>query len=272
MKEKKYYFTEAIALILSLLILIPVYMLIVGSFKTSPEASELSLRLPTTWNIVENYSQLFERSKIPLAFFNSLVISSCTVVLTIILGSMAAFIFQRRKSKLSGILFSLFMIGLVVPGNIIVTYYIIKMAGLYNTHLGAILVYVNGHLPLTIFLYFGYFKSISKEIDESAIVDGANIITLFYRIIFPLVKPVSATVAILVFMGVWNDFSYAIYFLTNPKLQTLVLQTYSFFGEKRSDWNLVFANVVLVSLPVVILYLFLQRYIVDGFAAGAVKG
>lgn len=272
MKKKNSYFSEAFAIVLSLIILIPVYVLFSGSFKTSAEAAEFSLALPIKWNIIENYSLLFERAKIPQAFTNSVIVTSITVVLSIAFSSMAAFILQRKKGKISEMIYMLFVAGLVIPGNTIVMYFIIRLMGFSNTYQGAILAYLSGSFPLMIFLYFGYFKSIPTEIDESAIIDGAGLIRLFYKIIFPLVKPVTATAVVLLFMNVWNDFGTAIYFLTKPRLQTLVMQTYGFFSEKSSDWNLVFANLVLVSMPVIILYFFAQRYIVAGMTSGAVKG
>ncbi len=122
------------------------------------------------------------------------------------------------------------------------------------------------------FPYTGFYKSIPRDIDESALLDGCSILRLLFSIVFPLVKPVTVTVIIISFMSVWNDFSIAIYFLNSPKKYTMVLTAYNYFGVHSADWNLVFGDIVLVSLPVVILYFALQKYIVAGMTAGAVKG
>ncbi|MNN66497.1 Inner membrane ABC transporter permease protein YcjP [compost metagenome] len=123
-----------------------------------------------------------------------------------------------------------------------------------------------------VMLYTGFFKSIPRDIDESAVIDGAGPLTLFFKIIFPLLKPVTVTLIIITFMNVWNDFGITIYFLNSPSNYTITLTIYNFLGTYSSQWNLIFANIVVVSVPVVLLYLLLQNYIIDGMTAGSVKG
>jgi raffinose/stachyose/melibiose transport system permease protein len=137
---------------------------------------------------------------------------------------------------------------------------------------GAILVYAASTFPFTFFLYTGFIKGISGEIDEAAIVDGASPLKMFFGIIFPLLKPVTVTALMNCVMTIWNDFGISLYLLNNSKRTTAVLTTYLFLGQKASDWHLLFADVVIVALPVVVIYLAVQRHIVAGLSDGAVKG
>lgn len=256
--------------ILSLSILVPLYFAVINSFKSKKEAAMMNLRLPTVWQAVENYTQMAREGKIFNGFLNSLIMTTVSVLIIVLCSSTMAFILERRKSKLSKMINIFIMVGLVLPIQIIPTYFICNMLEI-NKRAAYICVMVATNLSLCTFLYVGYFKSIPEEIDESACLDGAGPLVMFGRIIFPLTKPVTVTVIIISFMSVWNDFGVSIYFLNNVKLQTLPLTVYNFFGNHNSDWQLVFANVVTATLPVLVLYLFLQRYIIDGMVAGSVK-
>lgn len=152
------------------------------------------------------------------------------------------------------------------------TYILAKNLHLTDGLAGIIMVSIAINFPYGVFLYTGFYKSIPREIDESAVIDGCSPYGLFFRVIFPLLLPVTITSIIIQFLAIWNDFTTAIYFLNTPSKYSLVMTTYFFFGAHAADWNLVFANLVIISLPVLILYIVLQRFVISGMTNGAVKG
>lgn len=263
---------ELIVLLLSLLILLPLYMLVVNSFKDKADAGNMSLALPKVWDIIDNYKQVFELGGLLNAFKNSAIISIISIVLIVVISSISAFIIQRRKSFFTEAINVIIMIIMVIPVAIVTVFFVVMQLHLSGTYIGVSLVYATTFIPLAIFLYVGYFKSIPREIDESGWLDGCGQIRLFYQLIFPLAQPVTVTVIIISFMSIWNDFSVVIYMFDDPQKYTVVLTTFFFYSQYISSWNLVFADLVLVSLPIVIVYLFLQKYIISGMVAGAVKG
>lgn len=257
--------------ICALVILVPVFMVIINSFKDRNEAAMMNIKLPSSWHFLENYSQMIEEGGILRGFVNSMVITVICVALLILLCSSMAFVLERKKTWFSKTINMVVIFGLVLPVQIIPTYFVCNFLHLSH-EIAAVLVLVVANMSFTVFLYTGFVKSIPMEIDESAWLDGANHVQLFFKIIFPLLQPVTITAIIINFMAVWNDFGISIYFLNSARNYTLPLTVYNFFGNHSSDWQLVFANVVLSTLPVAIVYLVLQKYIISGMTAGAVKG
>lgn len=260
----------AVLWILSLTIFVPLYFAVINSFKDKKEAAMMNLKFPSVWQGTENYIRMAEEGKIWKSFINSCVMTVLSVIIIVLCSSAMAFILERKKDRLSRVINMFIMIGLVLPIQIIPTYFICNALDI-SKRIAYVCIMVATNLSLCTFLYTGYFKSIPVEIDESACLDGAGPFTMFVKIIFPLTKPVTVTVIIISFMSVWNDFGVSVYFLNNVNLQTLPLTVYNFFGNHNSDWQLVFANVVTATIPVLILYLFLQRYIIEGMVAGSVK-
>lgn len=272
-KKVRHYLGEAFALLLSLIVLIPLYMLFIGSFKNSAEASRFNLALPTEWNIIENYTRMFKLGGLSTAFKNSIIITVTSVVILIAISSTSAFILQRRKSRFTGLAYNMIILGLVIPGSIIPMFFISKFMHLTDIpQIAAILNLVVSQFPLAVFIYFGGFKGIPQQIDESAFIDGSSLLRLFTTIVFPLLKPVTATIVIISFMNIWNNFNLTLYFLNSPKTFTLTLTIYNFMSTYNSDWNLVFANVIVCSLPVIVVYFTLQKYIISGMTSGSIKG
>lgn len=270
--KKKHILLEVVLIIMSALMILPFYMLVVNSFKTQEGASNMNLALPKTWNIVANYTKLMEEADILMAFKNSLINSVFSVTIVILLASICAFVIQRRGGKFATIAYSVIMLGIIMPRSMAPTYFLVQKLGLIDSYSGIIGVYTAKEFALAVFLYTGFFKSIPRDIDESAIIDGCGPIRLFYQIIFPLMKPITFTIIILTFMSVWNDFQVALYLSSAKERMTLVLSTYLFHGQNTARWNLVFADIVVIILPVVIMYALFQKYIVSGMTAGAVKG
>lgn len=265
------YIVEALLLLASLLIIFPILIMIFGSFKTSAEVLSFSLALPEKW-MFSNYARVFEEGGIPRAFMNSLIITGISSIINIIASSAASFILARRDTKFANTLYMYFFMGLIAPMSTITTIRIVQWLGFYGSTSSVILIYASLNTAFSVFLYSGFIKTIPKALDEVAFLEGANVFGVFFRIVTPLILPVNATVAIMVFMSVWNDITIPLYFLTDSSTWTMPLSIYNFYGKYSRDWNLIFANLVLTSLPVFILYLFGQKYIVSGLTAGAVKG
>jgi len=271
-KKFSRYLLESIALILSLLIAIPLYFIVINSFKDSAGAAEMSLAWPTQWgSMFENYAEMIQTGGVLLGLRNSFIVTIATVALLIMLCATTAFTLQRKNTRTSSFISVLIMLGLMIPLQIIPAYFILNYLHV-KTYAAAIIMLTVTNFSFGVLLYSGFFKSIPRDIDESAVIDGAGPFKLFFGIIFPLLKPVTVTLIIISFMSVWNDFGITIYFLNSPTNYTVTLTIYNFLGTYSSDWNLIFANVVMVSAPVVLLYLLLQNYIIDGMTAGSVKG
>lgn len=250
------------------------YFILVNSFKTKSEASMLNLSLPKEWNIIENYLYIFRYSNGAFfnAFWNSVVLTVCSIFILVVVSSMTAFIMQRRKDRICAASDKLIVAGLIVPASIIPTYWILSKLGIANTMTGLIMVEVATLFPFATMMYKGFVATLPKEIDEAAVMDGCGPISLFTRIIFPLLKPITATVVILRSIVVYNDFQNPQYYMSGSGSQTVQLCIYGLKSAFDTDYGRLFAAVVMVSLPMIIIYVILNKKILEGMTAGAVKG
>jgi raffinose/stachyose/melibiose transport system permease protein len=262
---------EIAAWILALLILLPLVLIVVNSFKTQSEADLMNLKLPTQLHF-ENYQTVIEKGKLLRAFRNSLIIAVGAVLLTNLSSALGAHVLSRRKTRTTRSIYYYFIIGLIAPLNMIPTIKVMQMLHVMNKFQGIILLYSSLMIPFTIFLYYGFISSVPRELDESAVLDGANSRQLFFKIVFPLLLPVMITSVLVNFMSAWNDFILPLYVFNKTAYNPMTLATYSFYGTYFSSWNLVCVAIVLTTLPIIILYLLGQRYLVSGMMAGAVKG
>jgi len=262
---------NALACIISIIILIPLLLILVNSFKTSLAASDMTLALPQKWQF-DNFNVVIEKGKLNLAFFNSMIYSIGSVALCAMFAAMASFVLSRRRSKSSKLLYMFFVLGITMPINFIALMKVMQVVQLYNTRTGIILLYAALQLPFTIFLTYGFISKIPREIDEAAVIDGCSPLRLFFSVIFPLLKPVLVTVMVLTFLNTWNEFILPLYFTGSTDKWPMTLAVYNFFGMYFKNWNLVCADIVLTSLPVILVYFLGQKYIVSGMTSGAVKG
>lgn len=262
---------DTLMVILSLVVAIPFLMVILNSVKSDQESTTISLRLPSTikWG---NFSTVIIEGRLWYGFMNSMIFSCATVILVTLFASMAAFVIQRRNNQATRFTFHLFFSALILPASLIPTIKMLQLLHLYNSYSGVVLLYFAIYLPFSIFLFVGFFKSLPREIDEAAIIDGCSPLRMFVQILLPLTLPVTMTQVILVFMGVWNDFQWPLYLLSNSKMWTLPLSVFSFVSQYSSSWNLVSADLVLAALPVVILFVWLQKFMLSGLTSGALKG
>lgn len=261
-------------LIIIVIFLVPFIFIILNSFKERREAGLMKFSFPEVWNVAENYKTVIENNNYQLirAFFNSATISISTVLILIIVCSMAGYILQRRKDRFSFVFQLLILIGLMLPPSILPTIWVLDFLNLFPDIKGLILVEVALQIPFVTMLYRSYIATIPKEIEEAAAIDGCNRITIYTKIIFPLIKPVTASVIVLTAVTVFNDFVNPLYFLPGTKYATVSMTMYSFIGQYGSYWNLVFADIVLISIPSLILFIIFNRKIVDGVASTSLKG
>lgn len=257
--------------IVSLIMLTPLLLILLNSFKTQGEAASMNFNWPSVWEF-SNYYVVIETGKLFRSFGNSMYYSVFSVLLGIIVCSMAAFVLSRRKTRFNRFMYYFIVLGIAMPVNHIALIKVMQTLKLMNTGIGLSLLYTALQVPFSIFLIYGFVSSVPRELDEAAIIDGCGSGRLFYKVIFPILLPVTVTVMLLNFLASWNEFIFPLYYLNSSTLWPMILAIYSFFGRYESAWNLVSANIVLTSLPVIIAYLFGQKYIVAGMTAGSVKG
>ena len=262
---------QLLCIFLSVIVLAPLYLVLINSFKTKSEAARMNLSLPTQW-VFTNYPDVFKKAKLLTGFGNSMLYSFASTTAGVLLCAMAAYVLSRKRTKLNNFIYYFFICGLFFPVNYITLVRVFQWMGLTNTSLGIILVFTSAMIPFCVFTIYSFVESVPRELDEAAVIDGANPMRLFFRVILPLLKPTVFTCFILQFMGVWNDFLTPLYLSSKSKLFPMTMSVYQFFGRNSSHWNYVFADIVLTILPVVAVYAMGQRYIIGGVTSGAVKG
>lgn len=266
--------TEIFMIALAVIWFVPIYYLIVTTLKTPQEATLSPLGLPKVFHF-ENYVNAWSKMQFPRAFGNTLFITVCAVGILVILGSMAGYALARTNSKMGSRIFLLFLAGLTVPFqmNIISLYKIVKSLGLMNTAWAVILVDVAINMPQAVFLIKEFIESsVPIELEEAAIVDGCSVFKRFFTIVLPLLKPVLSTVIILVTLNVWNEFLTPLLFLQSRENGVILQEVTRNIGQFSTDWTSLFPMLMLGVAPLMIFYIFMQKYIINGVAAGAVKG
>lgn len=251
----------------------PFLFMLVNALKDRRGANLLQLTLPTEW-MWENFKQVFEANnyQILTAFKNSFILTVGSLILLIVVGSMAGYVLQRRNDKTTKTVSTLVMTGLMIPPAILPTIWIMQGLHIYKTMTGMILVETALQIPFTIMLYRGFMNTIPVELEEAGYIDGCTRGKLFAQIVFPLLKPVTSTIIILNAVTIFNDFTNPLYFLPGNENVTVQLTLYNFMGRYSSSYNLLFADVLIITIPMLILFLIFNQKIVDGMVAGAVKG
>ncbi|WP_396120358.1 carbohydrate ABC transporter permease [Domibacillus indicus] len=265
---------EVVAVLVTMILFgIPLYFVFVNAAKTTPEASLLNMAWPTEFQLTENIAAVFaaENGMIVRAFMNSALITGFSIVLLILFGAMAGYVLHRKTTKLSPFYNFLLLAGLIIPPAVVPTIWVLEGIGLFKTMPGIVLVEVALNLPFTVILYRSFMATIPKQIDEAALIDGCGRLQLFFRIILPLLKPVSATVIVLTAVGIYNDFVNPLYFFPGSENATLQLTLYNFMSLYSTQWNLLFTNILIISIPPLILFIFFNKQIVAGMTSGSVK-
>jgi raffinose/stachyose/melibiose transport system permease protein len=263
---------ELVVLVLALIWWVPFYILAINSVRPSTDTSTSGFKPPSNPDF-SAYSQAWNGNgtgTLGHSLINSLIITAGSVIALIVLGALAAYVVARRGGRLSGILYLMFVIGIILPFQlgIVPVYAAFRHLGLVGNYAGMIVLYTGLLMPLSVFLYSGFVRALPRDYEEAAQVDGASRRRTFWRVVFPLLRPVTGTVAILTGLIVWNDFFTQLVFLSGTPRQTLPVAVYSFVGAFASQWNLVFAAVVVAIVPILSFFLVAQRQLIRGFTGG----
>ena len=265
--------SHIILIVWSFIVLFPIYIMIVNSFKTKFSIYDNPFGLPEKWNF-KNYQYVFTNSDFTGYFMNSILVVVVSLALTLALGAFAAYALANWKGKASNLVFFFIVAGMMLPIRIasIRLIQIVKALGLLNTVWGLIPIYVAMGFPVSVFIMTAFIRSVPGELTESAFIDGAGRLKIFFVIILPLLKPAMATVAIYNLVPFWNDLWFPLLFITDEKSKTLLLGVTRLFGQYQTDWSRVLAVLTLSALPVIILYLLMSSQFIKGLTAGAIKG
>jgi len=268
---KKNLFLEVIMFITAIIFLFPLYILILNSFKNYNEIVTNALSIPKILYL-DNFINAYKTLNFPNAFFNSLIITLFSVIGIVILSSMAAYWMVRRPSRLNNILFSLLVAAMVVPFQSIMIplMKVGKVLHFVNSVWGLIICYIGFGIPMATFLYHGFIKSVPLEVEEAALIDGCSVFGTFWRIAFPLLKPMTVTIAILNTLWIWNDFLLPSLILPIDQ-RTIPLANSAFFAEYSKQWDQALAGLLMSVIPIIIFYFIMQKHIIKGIAAGSIK-
>ncbi|MFD1544240.1 carbohydrate ABC transporter permease [Nonomuraea guangzhouensis] len=275
MRAVKRLSAEAIALVLATVIfLIPFTLMLLTAVKDQAQAADLDFSWPADWRIVQNLTAVIEARDYVLlrAYVNSTILTVASVAFIVIFAAMAGFVLQRRSGKLGSVAGSLVLSGLIIPPAIVPTIWLLQALGLFKTLPGLVLVEVAFGLPYAVLLFRAFIAAIPRELDEAAMIDGCTGLALFFRVIFPLLRPVTITVILTGSVAVFNDFVNPLYFTPGDENATVQVTLYNFQSQYSTQWNLLFMDIVLITIPPLLAFVFFNRKIVAGMTAGAVKG
>lgn len=270
-KHKKGVGITVFTALIALIFFFPVLMAIINSFKTRGEILASAIALPTAPTLA-NYAAVIEATDFIKVFFNSCLVTGGGIVLNLLVSALAGYALARWRSKWANILTLLFLSSMFVPFHTIMIALLTTARDLKLTgHIwGLILIYCGLQCPIPIFLIKGFVHSVPRELEEAAMIDGCGTVRLFLSIVLPMLKPILATVSVLNVLWIWND--YLLPYLILGKPLTIPLSQMYFYGQYNQQWHLIMAGFVVSTIPVVIFFLFMQKYITNGIASGAVKG
>lgn len=265
---------EIIFLLMTIVTWIPIYYLIIGAFKTRDDIIMYPLTIDFEKFTLQNFSNAWKSMEFMQSFSNTFLITVGALLIIIIASSLAGFALARIPGKIFSVYYAVIVALMVAPFISCLLPLVRQMRGidLYNTRIGAILIHSAWHLPFCIFLYTGFMKALPKELEEAAYIDGCSTTQIYAKIFLPLLTPVTATCCIRSGMTIWNDFLIGSTVLNGSKLPTLIVSINSFFGKYVNEYGYAFAGIILATLPIALLFVFLQKYFVAGMVAGAVKG
>ena len=271
---RKYWLEAASLAAVFVIFVIPFIFMVLTAAKDRKESARLEFSLPTEWHLVENIQAVLEEQNgiMYTAMVNSLILTVASVAITVVLSAMVAFVVQRRQDRLSSAVMALMIMGLILPPALVPTIYTLQALNLYKTLFGLILVEVTQLMPFSVLVFRAFVAGIPRELDEAAIMDGASPLRLVFRVIFPLLRPAIITVIVVTSVTVYNDFVNPLYFLPGADNATVQLTLFNFQGQFSARWHLLFTDVLLITIPPLIMFMFFQRQIVSGMTTGAIKG
>ena len=271
MNKKSNIFRTIIAIVISLFHLIPFYILITTALKPMTDLSSRWI-FPKEIHL-ENFTYAFEKGGLLTSMYNTIIITVISVLIIALIGATTAYPLARIKTKTNGLVLNLVVAVMMVPplSMLVPLYSLLTKIGAVNTYWGIIVITVTMGLPLSIFLYSNFINTIPVDLEEAASIDGCSRFKAFYKVVLPLLKPVTATVVILTGVNVWNDFQFPLYILQAPEMKTLTLSVSSFFSQNTSNLNAAAASALIAIIPIVIIYLLLQKQFVQGMVDSAIK-
>ncbi len=254
--------------------LVPFAFIFVTASKSVSESALLKFSWPQHFVLLDNLKAGLAANDylMVIAFINSLILTVVSVAAMVLLAAMVAYVWQRRAGRFSAAINFLVLAGLIVPPAVVPTIWVLQKVGLFKTMPGLILVEIAFGLPFCILLFRAFIASVPRDLDEAALVDGAGPIQIFFRVIFPVLRSVIMTVVILQTVFVYNDFQNPLYFLPGTENATIQVTLLGFQSQFNTQYNLLFANILLVTIPPLVMFMFFNRKIVAGMAAGSVKG
>ncbi|WP_410791970.1 carbohydrate ABC transporter permease [Kribbella sp. C-35] len=266
---------SAVAILASVVVfVIPFAFIVLTAVKDRQQSADLNFAWPHQFRIVQNFVEVIKARDymLVIAFINSTILTVVSVAGMVILAAMAGFVLQRRRSRWNGLINFLVLSGLIIPPAVVPTIWVLQKLGLFKTMPGLILIEIAFGLSFCILLFRAFVATIPRELDEAAVIDGAGPLGLFFRVIFPLLKSVIVTVIVVQSVAVFNDFTNPLYFLPGDQNATVQLTLYNFNSQFSTQYNLLFMNILLITIPPLIMFLFFNRQIVAGMTSGAVKG
>ncbi|WP_194410366.1 carbohydrate ABC transporter permease [Microbacterium cremeum] len=270
------YLLGVIAIVVSIIVfIVPFAFIFLTAAKSTQEASLFEFSLPQQgWQLWENFLTVLQTRDfiIVRAFINSTILTVASVAIMVVFAAMVGYVLQRRKSRWNHLINFFVLAGLIVPPAVVPTIWVMQTLGIFKTMPGMILIEATFGLSFCILLFRAFVATIPKELDEAAIIDGAGPMRLFFTVVLPLLKPVVVTVIVVQAVAVFNDFTGPLYFLPGDANATVQLTLYNFQSQAASQWNLLFMDILLITIPPLIMYIFFNRQIVAGMTSGAVKG
>jgi raffinose/stachyose/melibiose transport system permease protein len=272
--------TRAVVIGVSAIVLTAIFFIVPFVFifliasKDVTESAALEFSWPQNFVLLDNIRQALAARDylMVIAFINSVILTVCSVAVLVILSAMVAYVWQRRASRLNSAISLLVLAGLIVPPAIVPTIWVLQSLGLFKTMAGLILIEIAYGLPFCVLLFRAFITTVPRELDEAAVVDGAGPVQIFFRVIFPVLRSVIMTVIILQVVRVYNDFEHPLYFLPGAQNATVQVTLLNFQSQFLTRYDLLFATILLVAIPPLIMFIFFNRKIVEGMAAGSVKG
>jgi raffinose/stachyose/melibiose transport system permease protein len=271
---RSWWLDVAAVLVAGIVFVVPFLFILVTASKDRATASRLEFTWPADWLLFQNLAEVVgaRNNLMVTAMRNSLILTVASVALIVLLSAMVGYVLQRRRDRLGAVVTALMLAGLVIPPAIVPTIYVLQSIGLFKTLPGLVLVEVAFLMPFSVLIFRTFVSAIPRELDEAAIMDGATPTRLFFSVILPLLRPAIITVIVVSSVAVYNDFVNPLYFLPGSDNATVQLTLFNFQSQFNTRWNLLFADVLLITIPPLIMFIFFQRQIVSGMTAGAVKG
>lgn len=271
---RKYGLSVLAILVSAVVFLIPFAFIIMMAFKDRTQAQLLDFSWPQGFHLWTNIVEVVTTRNWMLltAFINSSILTVASVTLLVIFAAMVGFVLQRRKTRFNGLIEFFILAGLMIPPAVVPTIWLLQGIGLFGKLHGLILIEVAYGLPFSILLYRAFIATIPRELDEAAIIDGARPFDVFFRVILPLLWPVTVTNIVVQSVAIFNDFTNPLYYLPGNANATVQLTLYNFQSQFNTSYNLLFTNIALITIPPLVVFLFFNRQIVAGMTAGAVKG